>query len=239
MGKKWITDLAMAVLLLLLMAYSLVWEVLHEWMGIAMLALFILHHIWNRAWYRSIGRSRPSRYQLVQTALNLLLFAVVLGMLLSGLIMSQHILDFLPLRRGETIARTLHLPLAYWGFLLMSLHLGLHWNGIMNMVRRCLHIQDASTNRVLLLRLLAAALVGYGIYAFIHYRFSDYLLLRTHFIFFTPDQTAVRFVMDHLAVMGFFVCAAHYGGMGLRRFSGGKKGEMIWSYPSKATTPLP
>ena len=183
MGKKWITDVARTVLLLLLMAYSLVGEVLHEWMGIAMLALFILHHIWNRAWYKSIGQGRPSPYRAIQTALNLLLFAVVLGMLLSGLIMSQHILDFLPLRRGETIARTLHLPLAYWGFLLMSLHLGLHWNGIMNTVRRCVHIQDASRNRVLLLRLLAAALVGYGIYAFIHYRFSDYLLLRTLFIF--------------------------------------------------------
>ena len=46
-------------------------------------------------------------------------------MLLSGLILPQHILDFLSLRRGETIARTLRLPLAYWGFLLMSLHLGL------------------------------------------------------------------------------------------------------------------
>lgn len=146
-------------------------------------------------------------------------------MLLSGLIMSQHILDFLPQRRGETIARTLHLPLAYWGFLLMSLHLGLRWNGIMNMVRRYLHIQDASRNRVLLLRLLAAALVGYGIYAFIHYRFSDYLLLRTHFIFFARDQTAAQFMVDHLAVMGLFACAAHYGGMGLRRVSDRKKGK--------------
>lgn len=136
MGKKWITDLAMTVLLLLLMAYSLVGEVLHEWMGIAMLVLFILHHIWNRAWYKSIGRGRPSPHRAVQTALNFLLFAVVLGMLLSGLILSQHILDFLPLRPGETIARTLHLPLAYWGVLLMSLHLGLHWSGIMNTVRR-------------------------------------------------------------------------------------------------------
>lgn len=63
MGKKWITDLAMTVLLLLLMAYSLVGEVLHEWMGIAMLALFILHHIWNRAWYRSIGRAGHLRIE--------------------------------------------------------------------------------------------------------------------------------------------------------------------------------
>lgn len=116
MGKKWITDLAMAVLLLLLMAYSLVGEVLHEWMGIAMLVLFVLHHIWNRAWYKSIGRGGLSLYRTVQTALNLLLFAVVLGMLLSGLILSRHILDFLPLQRGETIARTLHLPPCILGF---------------------------------------------------------------------------------------------------------------------------
>lgn len=224
MGKKWITDLAMAVLLLLLMAYSLVGEVLHEWMGIAMLVLFVLHQIWNRTWYKSIGRGGLSLYRAVRTALNLLLFAVVLGMLLSGLILSQHILDFQPLQRGETIARTLHLPLAYWGFLLMSLHLGLHWNGIMNTVCRCLHIQDVSENWVRILRLLAVVFVGYGLYAFDRYRFSDYLLLRTHFIVFAPDQTAARFVVDHLAVMGLFACAAHYGGVGLRRFSGRKKG---------------
>lgn len=65
MGKKWITDLAMAVFLLLLMAYSLVGEVLHEWMGIAMLVLFVLHHIWNRAWYKSIGRGGLSLYRAV------------------------------------------------------------------------------------------------------------------------------------------------------------------------------
>ena len=109
------------------------------------------------------------------------------------------------------------------GYDIMSLHLGLHWSGIMNTVRRRLHIQDASRNRVLLLRLLAAVFVGYGLYAFAHYRFSDYLLLRTHFIFFAPDQTATRFVVDHLAVMGLFACVAHYGGMGLRCFSGRKK----------------
>lgn len=73
MGKKWITDLAMAVLLLLLMAYSLVGEVLHEWMGIAMLVLFVLHHIWNRTWYKSIGRGGLSLHRAVRTALNLLL----------------------------------------------------------------------------------------------------------------------------------------------------------------------
>ena len=41
---KIITDIAMTVILLLLMAYSLVGEALHEWLGIGMFLLFILHH---------------------------------------------------------------------------------------------------------------------------------------------------------------------------------------------------
>lgn len=106
----------------------------------------------------------------------------------------------------------------------MSLHLGLHWNGIMNTVCRCLHIQDVSRNWALMLRLLAVVFVGYGLYAFASHRFSDCLLLRTHFVFFAPDQTAARFVVDHLAVMGLFACVAHCVGVGLRRFSGRKKG---------------
>lgn len=85
-------------------------------------------------------------------------------------------------------------------------------------------ICDGSRYQMLLLRLLVAVLVGYGLYAFARYRFPDCLLLWTHFIFFAPDQTATRFVVDYLAVMGLFACAAHYGGMGLRRFSGRKKG---------------
>jgi hypothetical protein len=36
--------------------------------------------------------------------------------------------------------------------------------------------------------------------------------------FLPPEQTAARFVVDHLAVMGLFARAAHYGGVGLRRF---------------------
>ena len=41
-----VVDLGMTVLLLLLMAYSLIGEEAHEWLGAAMLLLFVLHHIW-------------------------------------------------------------------------------------------------------------------------------------------------------------------------------------------------
>ena len=56
MPKRWITDLALTVILLLLMGYSLIGEAVHEWLGIAMLVLIVLHHIWNRAWYKGLGK---------------------------------------------------------------------------------------------------------------------------------------------------------------------------------------
>ena len=43
----------MTVLLLLLMAYSLIGETVHEVIGTAILVLFIGHHILNRGWYNA------------------------------------------------------------------------------------------------------------------------------------------------------------------------------------------
>ena len=45
---KRIVDAAMTVLLLLLMAYQVTGEVLHEWIGVGMTLLVILHQILNR-----------------------------------------------------------------------------------------------------------------------------------------------------------------------------------------------
>ena len=43
-------DIVLTVLLPLLMAYTLVGEVAHEWLGLAMLLLFIAHHVLNIRW---------------------------------------------------------------------------------------------------------------------------------------------------------------------------------------------
>lgn len=51
-------DIAMTVALLLLMTYSLISEALHEWIGVGMLVLFILHHILNGRWSRSVLKGR-------------------------------------------------------------------------------------------------------------------------------------------------------------------------------------
>ena len=40
--------------------------------------------------------------------------------------MSKHLYTFLPADGVSSVARAIHLPLANWGFVLMSLHAGTH-----------------------------------------------------------------------------------------------------------------
>lgn len=51
-------DAAMTLALLLLMAYGLVGEAAHEWLGMGMFALFLLHHLLNRRWIRAVPQGR-------------------------------------------------------------------------------------------------------------------------------------------------------------------------------------
>mgnify|MGYP003247146005 CR=1 FL=1 len=57
---KILIDICLTVSLLLLMPYSLIGETAHEWIGMAMLVLFIVHHILNRKW---IGKRQIYYFQ--------------------------------------------------------------------------------------------------------------------------------------------------------------------------------
>ena len=48
-----LVDLLMTVVLVLLMAYFLTEQEIHEWLGAGMLVLFIAHHILNRKWLKA------------------------------------------------------------------------------------------------------------------------------------------------------------------------------------------
>lgn len=69
---KLLIDIAMLILLPLLMAYSLVGEAAHEWLGLAIFALFVLHHIINFSWLKTLLKGRYSAYRIYMTVINVL-----------------------------------------------------------------------------------------------------------------------------------------------------------------------
>ena len=218
MNRKQLTrmlvDLAMTVVLLLLMGYSRIGEEAHEWLGVGMTVLFILHHILNRKWIAALFRGRYGAYRVVQTILVCLALISLCGSAVSGIMLSKHIFRFLGIEAGMSFARELHMLCGYWNLVLLSLHLGLHWIVIVGMIgKKCKNKSDILKWGA---RLLAAAIAVYGVYALIARQVADYLFGTVGFAFFDPDEPVILFLLDYLAVMGLFVSLGHYGAKLLR-----------------------
>lgn len=204
--QKLLVDAAMSLSMLLLMAYGLVGETAHEWIGLGMFLLFVLHHVLNRRWIGAVPNGRYTPMRVVQTVLAGLIFLCMIGSMVSGIILSRHVFAFLPSHGGYEIAGMLHILSAYWGFVLMSLHLGLHWNMLLTMARKGLKPNPV---RRWLMRIIGYLTAAYGAVAFVRRDVGFYLLLRSHFVFFDYQEPLVLFLLDYLSVMGLFVCIGY------------------------------
>lgn len=210
---KVLIDFVMIVMLLCQMGYMLVGETLHEWVGTAMFLLFIIHHILNRRWYGGLLKGRYTPFRILQILINILLLVSMIGLMISGIVMSRVVFAFFPLRGGMALARIVHMLASYWGFVLMSIHLGMHWGMVIGMTRKLWGENRGEKSvrfRQGVLRLLAAAVSVYGIYSFVKQRIADYLFLRTQFVFFDFEQQLLLFFAEYIAMMGLWTCIAYY-----------------------------
>ena len=220
-----ITDVLMTLVLLFLMGYQLWSEAAHEWAGVAMVLLFLLHQVLNCGWYRSLVRGRWTPFsawtsfalRVMQVVVNVLCLVAMMSLAVSGMMMSTHVFAGLNLPGSLSVARRLHLVASHWGFVLMALHLGLHWCMVIDAVRRRQHPAGRKRAPMILAPLLATAAAFYGLCAFIWRGFPDVMLLRTEFVFLDFSEPAPLFYIDILAIMGFFIFLGHCGSQLLRR----------------------
>lgn len=217
-AAKMIVDGMMTLGLLFLMGYQLWGESAHAWAGAGMLLLFLVHNFLNRSWYRNLFRGRFTPMRLVQIGVNMLLLTAMLAQMYSGIVMSRHVFAFLPIDGGMAAARRLHILGAYWGFVLMSVHLGLHWNMFLNMAGRRGAGRLPRLSRPALF-LAGLAIAAYGLSVFIRRDFPVYMFLRTEFVFLDYDEPVWLFYLDYICLMGFWVFLAHYVSKGLRKVS--------------------
>ena len=202
MAKRRILDAAMVLLMPLLMAYSLVGETFHEVAGTLMLVLFIVHHWLNRSWLKNLLHGTYTPQRVFQTALNLFLLLFMIIQPLCGILMSKHLFTFLPTEGISSIARAIHLPMANWGFALMSLHAGTHLGAMLPKKKKAAVLSSLG------------AVSLYGVYAFVKRQIPAYMFLKLPFAFFDYSEPLIFFVVDYLAVMVLFAMSG-YGIMNL------------------------
>lgn len=193
------TDLAMTLALLGLMSFSVTGQAVHEWLGLVTLFLFILHHVWNWKWFAALGKGRYTPARILQTVLVLLLLVSVLAQIASGIAMSRHALPFLDMPVSISSARLIHLACGYWAWIFTGLHLGLHWGIFLGLGRKAMRGKSLPAAGRWIMRLLAVAFAGWGIYAFFSQRIPDYLFLRTQFVFFDYNAPVILVAAELLA----------------------------------------
>jgi hypothetical protein len=204
-----IIDLAMTVLLLCAMGYRITGDVAHEWIGVVMTALFIAHNAVNWRWYRGLFTGKYDFRRALNTAVNLLLLVMMAALVTSGALLSRTVFAFMGFSGGMQI-RLVHTSAAYWGLILIAIHVGIHWGMIMAAVCRMAKITESNRIRTSVLRTAAALVVIYGVYASFDRGMGAKLFLGYSFDFWHPDRPAVLFFSHNLAVMGVYVCVTHY-----------------------------
>ena len=113
---KILIDIGMTICLLLLMPYSLLSETAHEWIGMAMLVLFIAHHMLNRKWLLSIGKGKYNAFRVIQTVLVIIMLILIMGSMISGILLSNHIFKWIKISGTYMTARQIG------DYLIMRMH---------------------------------------------------------------------------------------------------------------------
>ena len=205
-----VVDMAMTVLLLCLMAYQVTGEAAHEWIGMAMTALVIVHQVLNRKWYGALFKGRYNPYRAVTTLLNVLLIVSFGLTAFSGMAMSGHAVPFLYGMAPVSFARQTHLSMSHWSFVLMGLHLGLH----VPAMAAGMKMKDG-TKRVLARGLTAVGCIG--LWLFLRSGIPDYLFFRVPFAFLDYEKAGWLVFLENLAMLTGFAAVGAWLSVFLRR----------------------
>ena len=199
-------DVAMTVLLMMLMSSQIIEDTAHELCGMAMFILFVIHQVLNRKWYSSLLKGRYNANRIFMTVINLALLVSFLLTVFSGIIMSESFPE-LNIDALSSFARLCHLSCSYLSFVLMGIHLGLHWGMIAGRIK-------ASWPTV-----IAVVIALYGLYLFIQSDIISYILLINQFAFIDYDKNIFLVFLDNIAMLSFWTFTGYYVNKLIRKIS--------------------
>lgn len=212
---KRVVDITLTVTLLLLMAFQVTEQLAHEWLGIAMLSLTIVHQVLNRKYYAAIFKGRYSPLRVFQLIVNILILLSFVCTAFSGMMMSRFATPFMNGILPSSIVRQGHLAMSHWSFVLMGLHLGLHFGIMVSKLKN-------RTVRIVL-GVVMTGISVYGFYLFFKSDMLNYMLFKNPFAFLDYEKAWWLVILENLAMLLSWGFAAYLISLFLRSIT--KKGK--------------
>jgi hypothetical protein len=200
-------DFTAVALLVVCLAYWWQDNLVHELIGAALFALVIVHNVFNRRWYGTRKTTNGSR--LLNTVVIISLALAMTIMLVTSLLISRDLFSFISLG-GAFSVREIHMFVAYWTLLIVSLHLGTRWATVMNAAASFFRVGSASLLRRTALRGIAAAIALWGLKSTFDMGFGSKLMLTYTLDMWDFNEAAPQFFLNYVSIVGLYVALGHY-----------------------------
>lgn len=188
---KLIIDIIMYILFIILIGHHITTNTIHEILGTIIFVLLIIHHFLKFKYYKSLFKGKYNTKRVLIVSLDILLLLSMLGIMISAINISTDVFSFLN-NQPKLWGRKLHMLSTSWGFIIISLHVGMHLSTVINRLQK-------KINKQVIYYIILTILIIYGIYSFIKLDLlSDMFLLKT-FKYYDYSESWIVFYIHVLA----------------------------------------
>lgn len=187
-------DILMYILFISLMGHHITENLIHEVLGITLFILFLIHHILNIKYYKTLFKGKYTYKRSLILIIDLLLLISMIGMIISAINISSEVLSFLNIP-SKIWGRKLHMLSTSWGFVFMNIHAGLHLNVLINKMNQ----KMKGNTFEYVYYLIKTTLVFYGIYSYIKLNLISDMFLLNAFKYYDFNESPIVFYLHVIA----------------------------------------
>lgn len=199
-----IIDVVMYLLFIILMGHHITGNHIHEILGTGTIVLFIIHNIINIKFYKIIFKGKYNLKRVFLTLIDILLLFCMIGIIVSSIIISNDVFSFLKIQT-TIFGLKLHMLSTSWGFVIMSIHLGLHLNVLISKINK----KMKNSTFEYIYYLVFVLILVYGIYSFIMMNFISDMFLLNPFKVYNFDESPFVFYL-HVLSSSLFISLTIY-----------------------------
>lgn len=177
MKKKIIIDIIMTIFMILLMKITFLNFKLHELIGVITFVLFIIHKLYNLNTIKQTIKKwkRLPKITKIGFILDLIIFINFIILFFSSIMISDNIFSFLNIKSPIMMSNLHHLT-AHTLLIFISIHIGFHFENILNMAYKLLKIDKENKVYKYTTIIISIVIILFGIKVMLNNNFYKHLL---------------------------------------------------------------
>lgn len=188
MKKKFIVDIIMLIIMLLLMSPLVTGQLLHEIGGIILFFLLVIHLILNTKIIKNFVKGNLNLKYNIIFIIDILVFISSFIMILTGVFISQKILTNISFGNYNTMA-SIHNISAYLSLILMSIHLGIHYNYLIMYIKRIFNIKNITRSIIYIYDIIVIIISIFGVKALVKIIVNKIIVSKNDDVMYTSATT--------------------------------------------------